>query len=68
MTREEALRRLGQAEAADTYLWAVYYAQTQSAPIQGVTEAWRTWMKAAAQLWKMRSDVRLLEGRELHDC
>jgi hypothetical protein len=67
MTKEEARRRLGQAEVADRYLWEVYYRRTQSAPMQGVAEAWRTWMKAAAQLWKMKSGVWLLEERERDD-
>jgi hypothetical protein len=65
MTKEEARRRLEQAEAADRYTWEEYCRRVQSVPVQGVAEAWRTWMKASSQLRKASIDVCMLEGRDL---
>jgi uncharacterized protein YifE (UPF0438 family) len=62
---EEARRRLEQAKVADMNTWEEYYRRVQRSPVQGVTDAWRTWIKAASQLRKAQTGVYMLEGRDL---
>jgi hypothetical protein len=62
---EEARRRLEQAKVADVCTAKEYNRLAESVPIQGVADAWRTWIKAAWQLKKAWIDVCLLEGRDL---